>query len=186
MTLMTLTNPPKNLCETSSKHDVSKYASTDEEHKLRNSWEKSVSQLPLMFRQRRDDLFKMWINFSNAKGTPTIHLSSETTSFVKCFSSERGCFPAAGRRGWWAGAPGRAAVMDAPSSLYRVPWHVFNLTPAAPVDGAGWDFTALWSRARNTCASERREGERHKLKERKARRRKRNMNKHDRDFLWML
>lgn len=106
---------PKNLCKTSYKHDASKYASTDEEHKLRNSWEKSVSKRPLMFRQRRNgyDLFKMWIHslmvVRYAKGTPAIHLSTETTSFVKYFLSEWGYFPAVGWQGWWARAPGRAA-----------------------------------------------------------------------------
>ncbi len=83
-------------------------------------------------------------------------------SFVKSFSCQNeasalfSCCSMAwvmSQSTWEGGGPGkhgvwkwrRAVVMDALSSLYRTQWHMFNLSPAAPVDRAGWDFTPLWS-----------------------------------------
>lgn len=130
-----------------------------------NSWEKSVSSLPLMFCQKRNgcDLFKMWIHFlmavCSARGTRLTHLSTETTFLCwEFFLSEWGfrCWMAGvmSQSTWEGCGPGkrgvrkwrRAVVIDALSSVCRTRWHVFNLSPAAPVDRAGWDFTPPRSR----------------------------------------
>lgn len=114
----------------------------------------------LIFPLRQDSFVKSF----SCQNEASALFSCCSMAGVMSQSTWEGCRP--GKHGVWKWRWG--VVMDALSSLHHTRWHMFNLSPAAPVDRAGWDFTPLWSCVCGMCVSEWVKGSvRYRLKERK-------------------